>query len=58
MLRRAPDQGGFDYWVAKLNNGEQPNELINGFISSPEYQGRADRSAAEGGFGKVKFALL
>ena len=41
----------FDYWVAKLNNGEQPNDLINGFISSPEYQGRADRSA-EGGFGK------
>ena len=52
MLRRAPDQEGFDYWVAKLNNGEQPNDLINGFINSPEYQGRADRSAAEGGFGK------
>lgn len=40
MLRRAPDQGGFDYWVAKLNAGEQPNDLINGFIDSPEYQGR------------------
>jgi len=52
MLRRAPDQGGFDFWVAKLNDGEQPNELINGFISSSEYQGRANKSAAEGGFGK------
>lgn len=52
MLRRAPDQGGFDYWVAKLNNGEQPNDLINGFISSSEYQGRAVKSAAVGGFGK------
>jgi hypothetical protein len=52
MLKRAPDQGGFDYWVGKLNNGELPNELIDGFIISPEYQGRAEKSASEGGFGK------
>jgi hypothetical protein len=51
MLGRAPDQGGFDFWVAKLNNGDQPNELIDGFINSPEYQGRSDRQRSEGGFG-------
>ena len=40
MLRRAPDSEGFSYWVAKLDAGEQPNDLINGFIASAEYQGR------------------
>lgn len=40
MLRRAPDSEGFSYWVAKLDAGEQPNDLINGFIDSAEYQGR------------------
>ena len=40
MLRRAPDSSGFSYWVAKLDAGEQPNDLINGFIASAEYQGR------------------
>ena len=39
MLRRAPDSEGFSYWVAKLDAGEQPNDLINGFIDSAEYQG-------------------
>ena len=40
MLRRAPDQSGFDYWVAKLDAGEAPNDLINGFLASDEYQSR------------------
>ena len=40
MLRRAPDQSGFDYWVAKLDAGEAPNDLINGFLASNEYQSR------------------
>ena len=40
MLRRAPDQGGYDFWVNELKIGKSPNDLINGFISSVEYQQR------------------
>ena len=40
MLRRAPDQGGYDFWVNELKIGKSPNDLINGFISSAEYQQR------------------
>ena len=40
MLKRVPDQGGYEFWVSELNAGKQPNDLINGFISSTEYQGR------------------
>lgn len=40
MLRRAPDNDGFAYWVGKLNAGETALELINGFIGSSEYQAR------------------
>ena len=39
MLRRAPDQGGFDYWVNYIGSGNRLL-LIDGFISSPEYRGR------------------
>jgi hypothetical protein len=28
MLRRAPDQGGFDFWVAELGAGGSILELI------------------------------
>ena len=40
MLRRAPDQQGYDFWVNELKIGKSPNELINGFIGSTEYQQR------------------
>jgi len=40
MLKRVPDQSGYDFWVSELNAGKLPNDLINGFISSSEYQGR------------------
>ena len=40
MLRRAPDQGGYDFWVNELKIGKSPNDLINGFIGSTEYQQR------------------
>ena len=40
MLRRAPDQGGYDFWVNELKIGKSPNDLINGFITSAEYQQR------------------
>ena len=40
MLRRAPDQAGFDYWVAELAAGRSILGLIDGFLASPEYLGR------------------
>jgi hypothetical protein len=40
MLRRAPDEGGFNFWVSVLDGGASPNDLINGFIGGPEYQNR------------------
>jgi hypothetical protein len=39
MLRRSPDQGGFDFWVGYMA-GNSGLALINGFLASPEYHGR------------------
>jgi hypothetical protein len=40
MLRRAPEQAGYDFWVNELKIGKSPNDLINEFIASEEYQQR------------------
>lgn len=40
MLRRAPEQAGYDFWVNELKIGKSPNDLINEFIASAEYQQR------------------
>ena len=40
LLRRAPDQGGFDYWLDRLNKGDSAKGLIADFLYSEEYQGR------------------
>jgi uncharacterized delta-60 repeat protein len=40
MLRRAPDAGGFNFWVQQIDNGGSGLALINGFLGSPEYRGR------------------
>jgi hypothetical protein len=40
MLRRAPDQGGFDFWVSYLNAGNAGLALIDGFLAAPEYRAR------------------
>jgi hypothetical protein len=40
MLRRVPEQGGFDYWVGQLNAGASALDIINGFLGAPEYHGR------------------
>lgn len=40
LLRRAPDQGGFDYWVGRLKDGASAKGLIADFLWSEEYQGR------------------
>jgi Domain of unknown function (DUF4214) len=40
MLRRAPEQGGFDFWVNQLNGGASGLNLIQGFLNAPEYHNR------------------
>jgi hypothetical protein len=40
MLRRAPEQGGFDFWVNYLATGNSGLNLINGFLAAPEYRAR------------------
>jgi len=40
MLRRAPDPGGFNFWVGYRDAGNSGIALINGFISSAEYRSR------------------
>lgn len=45
LLRRAPDQSGYDYWVARMNQGNSGQELINQFLTSAEYANRFNASA-------------
>jgi len=40
MLRRAPDSGGFTFWVNQLDMGNSGTGLIDGFLAAPEYRGR------------------
>ncbi len=40
MLRRGPEQGGFDFWVNYLDTGNSGLALINGFLNSEEYANR------------------
>jgi hypothetical protein len=40
MLRRVPEQAGFDYWVAYLNGGASALDLINAFLVAIEYHWR------------------
>jgi hypothetical protein len=43
MLRHAPEQTGYDFWVNELKIGKSPNYLINEFIASEEYQKRFNK---------------
>jgi hypothetical protein len=40
MLRRSPDQGHFDNWVALLDAGASRTEIIQRFLDSLEYHNR------------------
>ncbi len=40
MLRRSPEQAGFDYWVNQMNQGTSGLQLIQGFLDSLEYHKR------------------
>ena len=36
-LDRNPDQAGLDAWVKLLNEGISKEEILDGFINSPEF---------------------
>ena len=40
MLRRVPEQTGFDFWVTHLDAGGSGLALIQGFLNSTEYHNR------------------
>ncbi|MGH9577436.1 MAG: DUF4214 domain-containing protein, partial [Terriglobales bacterium] len=40
MLKRAPDSGGFTFWVNYLDTGNSGQALINGFLGAQEYRNR------------------
>jgi photosystem II stability/assembly factor-like uncharacterized protein len=40
MLRRAPEQGGFDFWVGVMNGGQSGLGLVQAFLDAAEYRNR------------------
>jgi hypothetical protein len=40
MLRRAPDQAGFDSWVGYMNAGNSGAALVSSFLGATEYHNR------------------
>lgn len=40
LLRRAPEQGGFDFWVNSMDLGVSDLVLIDNFLASDEYATR------------------
>ena len=40
MIRRSPEQSGFDFWVNYMDAGNSGLALIMGFLNAPEYHNR------------------
>lgn len=40
LLRREPDQGGFDFWVGQMVSGRSGLDLVSLFLQSAEYRQR------------------
>jgi len=39
-LKRDPDPGGFNVWLNQLNQDNDYNRVISGFLTSTEYRAR------------------
>ena len=39
MMGRASDEGGKAYWLGNMDSGMTKEEVLNGFITSPEFTG-------------------
>ncbi len=42
LLRRAPDEAGYAFWVGQVRAGASIQRLVAQFFASAEYQGRFD----------------
>lgn len=40
LLDRAPDSGGYAFWVERVDSGTSPQRLIEQFLNTPEYRNR------------------
>jgi len=47
MLRRSPEQDGFDFWVNYLDSGNSGLALIDGFLNSLEYADRIGKGSSQ-----------
>lgn len=45
MFHRAPDTGGFNYWLDQLQSGVTPDQVRQGFLNSAEYNDLFAQSA-------------
>lgn len=48
VLHRVPDQSGFDWWLAALNNGLSKQSMLYSFSESPENKGNLELEVANG----------
>ncbi|MBV0932299.1 DUF4214 domain-containing protein [Marinobacterium weihaiense] len=42
IMGRTPDEAGFDWWAAQLQQGAALEDMTAGFLTSPEFRNRAD----------------
>jgi hypothetical protein len=48
-LDRLPDQGGLNFWIGAVQNGEPLSSLASGFLASPEFVARFGGATADSG---------
>ena len=48
-LNRLPDQGGLNFWIDSLQDGQSLSGLAQGFIASPEFQARFGGASSSNG---------
>ena len=51
FLGRDYDEGGLEHWVSKLNEGTTREEILNGFLLSPEFGGICEEYGIDRGNG-------
>lgn len=51
FLGREYDEGGLEHWVGKLNEGTTREEILNGFLLSPEFGGICEEYGIDRGTG-------
>ena len=50
VLDREADEGGYEYWCSKLENGETRQQVYGGFVNSPEFYGICQQYGITAGY--------